>query len=194
MTQIATLAANARGLGTGGAKVKTGPGDPGSIRDTMLDVARDFYDVNDEGGLAVTLRVTEQALGMPAVQPTPPRDTDYGWGAKGTLPAGGAQHLRQILRDAANDIADMSAAGVAIVPVHTTAKIPADFLSGGRHMHRNPAFGNVRPDEDDGNVKSVGPDGVYDWIVQALHAIATDIAALKAANGLAFTPRTVPVP
>ena len=87
-----------------------------------------------------------------------------------------------------DDIEDIRVAGVTFTRQHTKAKTPADFMSAGKHMHRNPA-------SDDGGVPSpgVGPDGVYDWVLQALNAIATDIASIKSANSLTFTPRVTPI-
>jgi len=191
MTDIGSLVRNARGMGTGGARIKTAVaqiGDEAGIKQTILDIATDLNAANVEGAFGVTLRLTAARLNK-----VPTRDTDYGQGG-GALQAGGPDGMRQLMLDVAADLADINVAGSGFSQTHTAAKVPVDFMSGGKHMHRNPAFGNVRPAEDDGGVPSpgIGPDGTYDWIVQSLQAIALDIAALKAADSLTFTPLTVP--
>jgi hypothetical protein len=171
-------------LGEGGANLLTAIREiesfDGSVKgiNLILDgIADDLDAANTEGAFGVTLRVTTARLGP-----------DYGWGGKGVLPSGSAENLRTILNDLADDIEDIRVAGLTFVRVHTKAKIPIDFLSGGKHLHR---AGYA----DDGGVPSpgVGPDGLYDWILQALNAVATDIASIKSANSLAFEPQTVPI-
>ena len=192
MANIGNLVLNARGMGTGGARIQTAVtqvAEESGIKQTMLDIADDLDAANTEGAFGVTLLVTAARLGKFGT-----RDTDYGQGG-GALPSGGPNGLRQLMVDLAVDIAAIDTAGSGFVIVHTAAKISRDFMSGGKHMHRNPAFGQKRPSEDNGGVPTpgVGPDGKYDWIVQALNAVANDIASIKAADTLTFTPKTIPV-
>ncbi len=186
MVDIGALVDNARGMGTGGAKIITAvtlTDDPAGIKQTMLDIASDLDAANVEGAFGVTLLVTAARLNK-----VTGRDSDWGQGG-GALPSGGEDSLRQLMVDLASDIFDLEAAGSGFAIEHTAAKVPADFMSGGKHMHRNPAFG-----DDNGGVPTpnIGPDGVYDWIVQALQAVANDIASIKAADSLTFTVLTVP--
>lgn len=164
-------------MGSGGANMLTAITEADGIRTIMNGIAADTEAANDEGTLGLTLSVTAARLG-----------SDYGWGGKGTLPSGSTENLRVILNDLADDIEAIRVAGLTFVRVHTKAKIPIDFLSAGKHMHR---AGYA----DDGGVPSpgVGPDGFYDWILQALNAVAIDIASIKTANSYVFTPNTVPI-
>jgi len=196
MADIGTLLDRPRGMGVGGSKIKsavtvtedTARGQPAGIKQVILDIAEDLDAINTEGAFGLTLRLTKDRLNATdPVGPAERRDSDWGQGASGLGGAGDPDTLPNLLRDIAADLVDIEAAGNPFAIVHTAAKIPFDFMHGGSAMHRNPA-------SDDGGVPApgVGPDGVYDWIVQPLNAIATDIAAAKAANTLTFTPKTIP--
>jgi hypothetical protein len=164
-------------MGTGGANIKTAVNEVEGIATIMRGIAADLDEANTEGAFGVTLRVTDARLGP-----------DYGWGSKGVLPSGNVEGLRLLLLDLADDIEDIRVAGSDFTRVHTAAKMPVDFLEAGKHMRRSGAH-------DDGGVPlpGVGPDGLYDWILQPLNAVAADIASIKSANSLTFTPRTTPI-
>ena len=182
MVDLNDLITPGRKFGRGGARIRTAvqqTGDEAGIRAVILDIIADLDAANTEGAFGVTLRVTNARLNK-----VTGRETDYGHGGS-ALQTGGPNGLRQLMGDFALDIADIDTAGSGFAITHTAAKISADFVSGGKHMHENPS------DVNDG--KTVGPDGTYDWVVQAFHAIATDIAALKAADSLNFVPATIPI-